>query len=166
MVVRDCLALALALLATCGAAADARVVNDPARAGRVAGRSIVQRLDRAQLQSHRRITRIRGGADDDEKVEGHCIGIDLGTTYSCVGVWQNGRVEIIANDQGNRITPSYVAWTTEDQRLVGDAAKNQASLVGRRTARFAGSSVLRILCRWHFDPSRLSAPVCPGGVQS
>lgn len=87
------------------------------------------------------------------------IGIDLGTTYSCVGVWQNGRAEIIANDQGNRTTPSYVAFTDEE-RLLGDGAKNQASMNPKNTVHdakrllgreFTDSYVQSDMKLWSFD---------------
>jgi len=68
----------------------------------------------------------------DTSVTGPVIGIDLGTTYSCVGIMKGGKVEILVNDQGNRITPSWVAWNDEE-RLVGDAAKNQFASNPHRT---------------------------------
>jgi heat shock protein 5 len=92
---------------------------------------------------------------DEKKIDGPVIGIDLGTTYSCVGIYKNGRVEIIPNDQGNRITPSYVAFPEDgdsEAKLVGEAAKNLATVVPEQVL----FDVKRLIGRRYKDKMRCS----------
>lgn len=102
-------------------------------------------------------------SQDGQDSPGPTIGIDLGTTYSCVGVYKNGKVDIIANDQGNRITPSYVAFTENGERLVGDAAKNQATTNPERTI----FDVKRFIGRQYSDASvQLDKKLVPYNIVS
>ena len=108
-------------------------------------------------------TNLRGGgsdtdknSDDERKIEGPCIGIDLGTTYSCVAVWRKDRVDVCPNEQGHRITPSYVAFVKDKNdssspatRLIGDAAKNQAPSNAENTI----FDVKRLIGRKYSDPT-------------
>ena len=105
----------------------------------------------------------------EEKKEKIAIGIDLGTTYSCVGVWKNGNVEIVANSMGNRTTPSYVAFT-DTERLIGNSAKNQVSMNPKNTVfdakrligrDFSDEHVQSDMKHWSFnvEPDKNNKPI-------
>jgi molecular chaperone DnaK (HSP70) len=126
------------------------------------GRPAIQRHEKRKQAWWTRT--LRGGASSSsssssKEVTGPCIGIDLGTTYSCVACWRHDRVDICPNDQGNRITPSYVAFVANNaananspSRLIGDAAKNQAASNPENTV----FDVKRLIGRSGDDPTVLA----------
>lgn len=120
------------------------------------------------IQKEKNISFVRNitmSTDTENPETSYTIGIDLGTTYSCVAVWMNDRVEIISNDQGNRTTPSWVAFSADGDRLIGEAAKNQVTMNPENTIfdakRLIGRSFDDVTVQ--SDLKHMSAKVTPDG---